>query len=81
MGRSSGLGLKGNPGLIGMGPVERPLKDEAGVTREPKIDPRELESPTFGGDLVANSLEIVSGLLDTAVSRDPEASASVAILP
>lgn len=69
MGRSSGLGLKGSPGLIGMAAIERPLNDEAGGGREPKSEPSELESPTFGGDLVEISLGTVSGL-HVAVSRE-----------
>lgn len=68
-GRSSGLGLKGSPGLMGMAAIERPLNDEAGGGREPKSDPSELESPTFGGDLVEISLGTVSGL-HIAVSRE-----------
>ena len=69
MGRSSGLGLKGSPGLIGMAAIERPLNDEAGGGREPKSEPSELESPTFGRDLVEISLGTVSGL-HVAVSRE-----------
>lgn len=69
MGRSSGLGLKGSPGLMGMAAIERPLNDEAGGDREPKSDPSELESPTSGGDLVEISMGTVSRL-HVAVSRE-----------
>lgn len=68
-GRSSGLGLKGSPGLKGMAAIERPLTDEEGGGREPRSDPSELESPTFGGDLVECSLGTVLGL-HVAVSRE-----------
>ena len=68
-GRSSGLGLNGKPGLLGLGKLGRPFGREE-FARELSMKPTEPDAPTFGGDLVASSRGTVAGLADVAVSRE-----------
>lgn len=71
MGRSSGRGLIGNPGLFGLGKFGRPL-GVAGLMREFRIEPRDPDAPTFGGDLVALSRGTAAGLAEAEVVASGE---------
>lgn len=67
IGRSSGLGLMGKPGLLGFGKFGRPLDE---LIRELRIEPKDPEVPTFGGDLVASSRGTATGLAEEVASGE-----------
>ena len=62
-GRSSGLGLNGKPGLLGIEAGRRPL-EVPGFAREFSIDTNDSPPPTLGGDLLASSRGTEAGLAE-----------------